>query len=130
MRDFISAFNKEYQATILLTSHYMADVNKLCRRVIVINKGKILYDGLLHKLVQKYAGYKVVRANFRQAVSRRKIEQLGEIKSWQDTVVTLHVKKETYRHAAIVLLEKYKVADLNIEEPELEDVISLIFTGG
>src|SRR4029078_2087239 len=57
LREFLREYNKEYKATILLTSHYMKDVEELCKRVIVINHGKILYDGLLSNLVKKFSPY-------------------------------------------------------------------------
>src|SRR3990167_7838799 len=101
MRDFIGNYNKKYKATILLTSHYMADVKELCRRVIIINKGKLIYDGHLDKLSQKYSHHKII----------------------------LHIKKVNARQAAVTLLEKFKVSDINITEPEIEDIISIIFEG-
>src|SRR3989344_4428664 len=62
LRDFIAEYNKKYNASILLTSHYMGDVEELCKRVIIINFGKIIYDGLLASLVEKYSPYKKIRA--------------------------------------------------------------------
>lgn len=129
MRDFISNYNKKYRATIILTSHYMADVKELCQRVIIIDKGSLIYDGLLEKLASRYARYKVLTAHFKNLIDKNLLEKLGEIKSINDDRVVLHVQKSKARLAAITLLGKYKVTDLNIEEPELEDVISIIFGG-
>jgi len=128
MRNFIATYNKKYKATILLTSHYMADVKELCKRIIIINSGKIIYDGNLDKLAHKHAEYKVISAHLSDLVDLNKLRKLGEVKSIDGKVITLHVKKESYRQIAVLLLEKYKVIDLNIEEPELEDIISFIFT--
>lgn len=130
MREFITGYNKKYRATIILTSHYMADVKELCQRIIMIDKGSLIYDGLLEKLASKYARYKVVTAHFKNAVNKDLLEKLGEIKSINDDRVILHVKKSKARLATVTLLEKYEASDLNIEEPELEDVISIIFEGG
>lgn len=129
MRDFISSYNRKYKATILLTSHYMADVKELCKRVIIIDRGKLIYDGYLDKLAQKYARYKVITAHFDKTFDKKMLEKFGEIKSIEENIVTLHVKKKNARIAAVTLLEKYKVLDLNIEEPELEDIIAIIFEG-
>ena len=127
MRDFIGNYNQKYQATILLTSHYMADVKELCRRIIIIDHGKLIYDGNLDKLSQKYSHHKIITAHFDNSFDRQKLSKLGEIKSIDDNKVILHIKKADARQAAVALLEKFKVRDLNIEEPELEDVISLVF---
>ncbi|OGG02739.1 ABC transporter [Candidatus Gottesmanbacteria bacterium RBG_16_37_8] len=129
MRDFLGKYNQKYQATILLTSHYMADVKELCRRVIIINNGKLIYDGNLDKLSQKYSHHKIITAHFDNSFDRQKLSKLGEIKSIDENKVILHIKKVDTRQAAVTLLEKFKVRDLNIEEPELEDVISIIFEG-
>jgi len=130
MRDFISNFNKKYKATMLLTSHYMADVKELCRRVIIIDKGKLLYDGLLEKLAGKYAAYKVITAHFDRSLDQNLFKKFGEIKYFAQEKVILHVKKNYARQVAVTLLEKLKAVDLNIEEPELEDIISIIFQKG
>jgi len=80
MRDFIGNYNKKYKATILLTSHYMADVKELCRRVIIINKGKLIYDGSLESLSQKYSFHKIITVHFYSDAPENKLKNLGEIK--------------------------------------------------
>ena len=129
MRDFIGNYNKKYKSTILLTSHYMADVKELCRRIIIINRGKLIYDGHLDKLSQKYSHHKIITAQFDNSVDIQKLSQMGEIKSVIDKKVILHIKKVNARQAAVTLLEKFKVSDINITEPEIEDIISIIFEG-
>ena len=129
MRDFIALYNQKYKATILLTSHYMADVKELCKRVIIIDRGKLIYDGLITKLAQIYAHHKVITAHFQPGSDKSKLSALGEIKSINGNIVVFHIKKDVAKQVAVTLLEKYKVLDLNIEEPELEDIISLIFSG-
>ncbi len=68
LREFIKEYNKKFGATIILTSHYMKDVEALCKRVIIINFGKILYDGLLSELIKKFAPYKLITVIFAQEV--------------------------------------------------------------
>lgn len=81
LREFIKAYNEKYKATIILTSHYMTDVEQLCKRVIIINHGRILYDGLLADLIKKYAPYKTITTIFKEYVDPKKLDGLdGEIK--------------------------------------------------
>ena len=126
MRDFIGNYNKKYKATILLTSHYMADVKELCRRVIIINKGKLIYDGSLESLSQKYSFHKIITVHF---YSDAPENNLGEIKLIEGSKAVLKVDKEKAKNVTVQLLEKNKVRDLTVEEPELEDIISFVFEG-
>ena len=107
----------------------MGDVRELCKRVIIIDKGKLIYDGLLENLARKYAHYKVLTAHFDKKIDPKKLSLIGEVKSVDNNKVVFHVKNDSARFAAVTLLEKHKVLDLNIEEPELENIISIIFAG-
>jgi len=129
MRDFIGNYNKKYKATILLTSHYMADVKELCRRVIIINKGKLIYDGSLESLSQKYSFHKIITVHFYSDAPENKLKNLGEIKLIEGSKAVLKVDKEKAKNVTVQLLEKNKVRDLTVEEPELEDIISFVFEG-
>lgn len=79
IRQFIAEYNERHGATIILTSHYMADVTALCKRVIVIDHGKLLYDGDLHALAEKIAPYKLIRVELAQALNGHRLEDYGEI---------------------------------------------------
>src|SRR5689334_1268733 len=81
LRDFIKEYNKKYNSTILLTSHYMKDVEQLCERIIIIDRGKVLYDGELADIVKKYAKHKAITVVFEKPVPREKLEHLGKIES-------------------------------------------------
>lgn len=127
MRDFIAEYNALYKSTILLTSHYMADVKRLCKRVIIIDKGKLIYDGEINKLSEKYANYKIISVKLDGKIDKSAVAKLGEIKYLNNQNLILQVPKEKAKYAAVTLLNKFKIIDLNIEEAELEDIISLIF---
>lgn len=129
LRDFIKEYNKRYQATILLTSHYMEDVKELCKRIIIIDKGKILYDGLLAKIVQKFADHKIISVIFGQEFDFKKLEEIGEIKQLEFPKAIISVKRKDVSRVAAKLLEEFPVADLNIEEEPIEDIIRKIFSG-
>ena len=129
MREFIREYNKRHKSTILLTSHYMEDVKELCKRVIVIDRGKIIYDGLLENIVRKLATHKKITVIFEGDVDSKKVAILGEVKSYEFPKVTLSVPRSKSNHVAAELLEKFPVADINIEEPDIEDIIRTVFRG-
>lgn len=127
MRDFIKEYNLKYKATIILTSHYMGDVKELCKRVIVIDKGVILYDGLLENIVEKFAPHKVITVDFEKLVDREKLLSIGEVQEFSGNHASIHVPRDEAPKRAGKLLQKFKVTDLTIEEPPIEDIIRQVF---
>lgn len=128
MRDFIASYNRIYKATIILTSHYMGDVEELAKRVIIIDKGKIIYDGDLHQIIEKYADYKILSVIFASDIDPKKLADIGEIKEYEYPQAVITVPRGVTSVAAAQLLQKFPVADLLIEEPQIEDVIRDLFT--
>lgn len=130
LREFIKKYNKLYHATILLTSHYMQDVEALCERIIIINHGKILFDGLLSRLVKKYAPYRLVKIVLHEKIERQALENLGEVRAFTYPEVVLTIPYKKTGEASAEILRKLPVEDVTIEEPEIEDVIREIFQEG
>lgn len=130
MRDFIKEYNKKFNSTIILTSHYMGDVRELAKRVIIIDQGKILYDGLLQNVVDKFATYKVIKVDFEEIINRDKIEFIGKLKEFDGLHAVIHVPKDEAAKRASRLLNRFPVADLTIEDLAIEDVIRIIFARG
>lgn len=128
IREFIKTYNKRHQATILLTSHYMGDVQELAERVIIINKGKIVFDGKLEEITKKFADHKVISLTFSEKVDKDDLAGVGEIKSFNHPKAQLMVKREASSLVASELLKNYPVEDLNIEQPPIEDIIRELFT--
>ncbi len=128
MRDFIASYNKLHKSTILLTSHYMEDVRQLASRVIIIDHGKILYDGKLDSLVKKFAKYKVLSVVLDTYVAPDKFKEIGELTDYSFPKAVIRVPRSASNVAAAELLEKFPVDDLNIEEPDIEDIIRDVFT--
>ena len=128
MRDFIKEYNKKFSATIILTSHYMGDVKELCKRVIIIDQGKILYDGLLSDIVQKFAPYKVIRVDLEKEVDKKRLETIGDVKEYHKISASIHVPRDEVANRASSLLSKFPVADLTIEDPPIEEIIRKVFT--
>lgn len=128
LRDFVREYNKRYNATILLTSHYMKDVEQLCERIIVIDHGKLLYDGSLANIVKKYAKNKSLTVVFEKPVTKQKLEKLGKVISLEERKAVISVPREKSSHTAAKLLEAFPVEDLNIEEANIEEIIRDVFT--
>ncbi len=129
VRDFIRDYNREFKATIILTSHYMKDVQALCRRLIVIDKGKIHFDDLLSKLKNGPGSQKTLTLTFKDEVSKKDLKGLGKIIKYEDLRVTLSVKRKNASRVASQALEKFPVTDLNIEDIPIEETIKKLFQG-
>ena len=127
MRDFIRDYNKEFGATIILTSHYMDDVKELCKRVIIIDHGKKLFDGELQNIIDKYAKNKILSVVFAKETTKSELEKIGVVKSYDYPQATILVPRKEASKRAAALLEKFSVADINIEEPPIEAVIRDVF---
>ncbi len=128
VREFIKAYNKRSGATIMLTSHNMTDVVELCKRVIVIEKGRLLYDGALDRLVERYADHKILRARFTTPVDPADLKSFGTVVKYEDLTVTLEVPRAKMAASAGALLSSYPVADLNVEEVAIDDIVRRLFT--
>lgn len=130
MRDFIYEYNKKYNATILLTSHNMDDVANLARRVVVIDEGRLLFDGALEDLVSQFAKEKIIKATLTSEEDIKRLETIGKIKRLSFPEVVISVPRETTAVAASELLQNFPVDDLTIEEIPIEEVIRKVFKGG
>lgn len=126
IRSFIAEYNRRYDATVLLTSHYMADVEALCRRVIVIHHGKILFDGDLSELVIRFSPYKTVQVELQNG--NGDLARYGEVLSHSDGLVTLRVPKAETASVTGRLLAEQPVIDLTVQDPPIEDVIEHVFS--
>ena len=129
VRDFIYEYNKKYQATIILTSHNMDDLINLARRVIVIDEGKILFDGALEELVSRYAKEKIIKATLSSEDNIKDLDKIGKIKKLAFPEVVISVPRSATAVAAAELLQNFAVDDLTIEEVPIEDVIRKVFKG-
>jgi ABC-2 type transport system ATP-binding protein len=130
MRAFIREYNRRVGATVLLTSHYMADVTALARRVIVIHRGTLLYDGQLAGLSSRLAPFKIVQLDLEDGAPQPPSwEAFGELLPAEEGKVRLRVAKERTPEVTARLLSHLPVADLTIEDPPIEDVIDQVFQG-
>jgi len=130
IRRFVADYNRRTGATILLTSHYMDDVVALCRRVLVIHHGKLLYDGGLADLATRMAPYKLVVVTLADGASPR-FDEFGEVVASEEGRTTVRVPRESAaeRTAAIIRAFEQQVVDLSVEDPPIEEVIDRVFSG-
>jgi ABC-2 type transport system ATP-binding protein len=128
IRTFIAEYNHRYGATVLLTSHYMADVEALCKRVIVIHHGRLLFDGDLSDLVQQFTSYKTIVVQLEDCQAN--LHAYGEVLTCEDGRFTLRVPKAKTAQVTERLLANLPVIDLLVEDPPIEEVIDQVFTQG
>jgi ABC-2 type transport system ATP-binding protein len=125
IRQFVSDYNQRNGATVLLTSHYMADVEALCKRIIVIHGGKLLFDGDLSTLLDRFSAFKTIGVTLQNgSVS---FSQYGEVLDQDTGHVTLRVAREKTPEITARILAEQQVDDLTVEDPPIEDIIEKVF---
>lgn len=129
IRDFIKKYNEENKTTIILTSHYMEDIEKLCKRVIIIDKGQIMYDGGLEDLIRKHISYKLLTISFNEeGVFKKDVQEFGKIVEYDKYRVKFEIERAKAKDAAArILSSNLPVDDILIDEVPVEDVIRKIF---
>ena len=130
VRGFLSAYRARHEATILLTSHYMADVTALASRVLIINRGHLLYDGGLQALVARLTHTKRLELVLGDGVTRERLAAFGAVRQFRFPNATLEVPRDEATGAAARLLASVPIVDLSIEDPAIEDVIRRAFEEG
>ena len=127
VREFIRAYNEKSGATVILTSHYMDDVASLCRRVIVIDEGKLIHDGDLSALARSVRPDKRIALRFSEAPDRAALEKLCPSVELEGSRAVLRVKQDDLRAVVSRLMELPGVVDLTVEDPPLEEVMRELF---
>jgi ABC-2 type transport system ATP-binding protein len=124
---------KEYNArrgvTMLLTSHYMRDVEALCSRVLVITHGRVLYDGLLAGITERFGRSKLVRLQFAGEETPKDLDRFGEYTS-SGPVAELKVERACVAEVLAAILDRYTVVDMSVQDPPLDQVIARVFQEG
>ncbi len=129
VREFLRQYNARNKTTILLTSHYMTDIQELCDRVIIIDRGKIFFDGRLSEIVDRFANFKLVTIHCEgaEACATDSLARYGEVVEKAPGSIKLKVKRDRVIPACKALLDELPVKDIDIEEVPIEDVIRQIF---
>lgn len=127
IRDFIKKINREKKCTIILTSHYMGDVEELCKRVIIINKGEKIYDGELAKLKEKYAPKRRIQIYLNSVEDKEAFAKIDSEKKMEDNIGTILVDKKEIGQVVKEVFSKFNPEDISINEIETAEIISKIF---
>ena len=127
IQQFLRYYQEERNITILLTSHYMKDVGALCKRVVIINRGNIQYDGSLSGILDQFSGYKIVTLQFAKGEVPDNLEAFGEVLEIQPPRVQWQIPRAQVTATLSAILSRHTIEDMAVEEPPLEKVIADVF---
>jgi ABC-2 type transport system ATP-binding protein len=130
VREFLKEYNQRYGATVLLTSHYMADITALCQRVLVIYEGQLIYDGSLDGLLETFAPCREVTVELAAAKPQAELQAYGELSELSGSIAHFIVPQEKLTHTLSRILSELEVVDLTVAEPPIEEVIGQVFRSG
>jgi viologen exporter family transport system ATP-binding protein len=125
VRDFLRHYSEENRISTVLTSHYMQDIEELCRRVIIIDHGQVFFDGELEEIIENFAGHKLLRFTFEKTPSCS--FDLGEIVERTDTSVKLKVPRNKVTEVCRIILTNCEIHDFSVEEEPIEEIIRQVF---
>ena len=126
VREFLRIYNSQHRIVTMLTSHYMQDIEELCDRVIIIDHGKIFFDGPLNSIIDRFSGYKIISLTF-ESPSARDFSPLGEVLQQTPVSVQLKVPRAKVTETCRQVLEGCAVIDINVQELPVEEVIRQLF---
>jgi len=129
IRNFLRQYNQTFAATVLLTSHYMADITALCSRVLLIHEGQLIYDGALADIVQRFAPYRELEIRLAEPRTSEELETFGEVANLDGLSVRLIVDRSKVRDAVVRVFEELKPTDLYVKEPAIERIIGPLLKG-
>ena len=127
IREFFKYYNQQEKATVVLTSHYMEDVENLCKRTIIINRGRLVYDGDLRRVNDLFAQTKIIRLQLSSPVDREALAIFGEVKEHAEFSTTLEVPRVDVKECSKAILDQLPVVDFNIEDIPIEEGIALLY---
>jgi len=132
VREFLRHHNRERKTTIVLTSHYMADIEELCERVVIIDHGSIFFDGLLSDVIDRFADFKLITIECAgsDCPPRTLFDEMGEVVEHSAAGVRLKVKRDRVIHVCKQLFDRVPIKDIDIEEVPIEDIIGELFDRG
>jgi ABC-2 type transport system ATP-binding protein len=128
VQQFLRRYQKEQNITVILTSHYMKDVEALCERAIVINKGSVIHDGSLSEIVDRFSLHKVIELHFAERSEPAGIDRFGLVLESKFPKVRLQVERSKVSQVLSRVLSEYTIEDVSVSERPLEDVIAELFT--
>lgn len=127
IRDFLKTYNEQTKTTIILTSHYMRDIEELCRRAVIINQGQLVYDGTLADINHRMGDRKLLSIKSAEPVPREQLSFFGRVREYQGREAVLEVPKSKIKETASAILSLLPVEDFTVTEIPLEESIALFF---
>ncbi len=127
IQTFLKQYQQERQVTILLTSHYMKDVVALCRRVVIIAQGRIIYDGSLEGILDRFGGQKVISLLVADGQMPDDLGRYGELLSIEPPRAKLRIERSDVTDVLSSILSRYAIEDVSVEDPPLEEIIAKVF---
>ena len=126
VREFLRIYNEEHRIVTLLTSHYMQDIEELCHRVLIIDHGKIFFDGPLAEIIDRFSGHKIISLTFEKEETRD-LSAFGEVIEQTPVSIQLKVPRAKVTETCRQLLTACRVSDINVQEVPVEEVIRQLF---
>jgi ABC-2 type transport system ATP-binding protein len=128
IRTFIQHVNQERNTTVILTTHDLSDVEKLCERVLIIDHGRLLYDGHLNSLKNRFGGNREIVVDYSEVYEKPEIDG-ADLINYQGNRVTYHFKRDDLTASELIgrISAKYRIRDLEVREPEIEATIRRIY---
>jgi ABC-2 type transport system ATP-binding protein len=128
IRNFLLEYRERRKPAMILTSHYMEDIERLCERIVILSEGRIVYDGPLKKILNDFVKHKIITVRLKRGIARvpAPIERLGEVVSFDRDFLRIRVERSAVPRAVNGVLRALPVIDLNIEEPDIGSVIEAI----
>jgi len=134
IRDFLLRYREEYRPAMIVTSHYMEDIKSLCKRIVIIKKGAIVYDGELEHIIREHTHFKIIVAKLQEGseegATGEELRKLGNPSREDGGILRLQGTRERAAEASQFLLERFEIADLAIEEEDISTIIESVQTEG
>lgn len=128
IREFLKYYNQQMKTTILLTSHYMNDIEELCKRTIIINQGVLVYDNDLTQMNEKMGYSKILKLKCNEAIEEERLLKYGKIRKNDGYQVELQVDKQRIKEYAKLILDEFDIVDINIDDIPIEEGIESIYS--
>ena len=126
--DFIKDINKKYNTTFIITTHEMQDIERLCKRIIIINHGEIIYDGYLEHIKNKYLKKKVIDIKIEDKKADFKLEGCSVIQNTKYEIkIELDMEKNSIKNLINYLLNNFNIIDITVQNPTIEEIIKIIY---
>jgi len=128
VQQFLRSYQTEQRITVILTSHYMKDIEALCERAVVINRGSVIHDGPVSEIGDRFSQHKIIELTFANGTIPSDIHQFGDVLEDRTPMVRLQIPKQDVSRSLSGMLARYDVDDVSVAERPLEDVIAELFS--